>query len=216
MAGDADLVLIGDRHHMRQEIIDPFPEGIGIDHARAGKRQLLLQRVLVIPLVVQGIAPAAYRAAAHHAQDAHIVFQGGDAGGGAVADQVLERLDIAIPLGALRQHDGGMGLAVDIGGIQQHTAGELQMHAMLLDSVPQRLELIGGRIDTGWIADGGCRPDPFHTKTRKIIEALVADPAQFMAQPGLQRRKFPRWHGFPARRRRRHALCRQYSCRPRT
>ena len=107
MAGHADLVFVGDGNDAIEEVGDALPEGVGADHAGAGERRFGM-RFGELPLVIERVAAAGHAAGAQHAENAHVVFDGGNAGLRAVADEGLQLLDVAIALRALRQHDGGM------------------------------------------------------------------------------------------------------------
>src|SRR4029453_6721285 len=98
MAGDAHLVLVRDRHHALEEIVDAFPECIRVYASSACQWWILCGGVLVLPGFVEGIASTARAPTAHHAQNAHVVLQRGHAGGSARSNQILEGFDVAVPL----------------------------------------------------------------------------------------------------------------------
>ena len=60
------------------------------------------------------IAAAWHAAGAQHAENAHVVLDGRNAGLRAVADEGLQLLDVAVALRALREHDGRMLFVIDV------------------------------------------------------------------------------------------------------
>src|SRR3984893_2961325 len=114
VAGHTDLVLFCDRDHALEEVSDALPKPISRHETRTRERRCGTGR-LKIPRAVRSVAATRHTASAKHAQDAHVVLNARHPRRCAILDHCLNRLDIAIPLGTLREHYGGMRFAVDMG-----------------------------------------------------------------------------------------------------
>ena len=190
MTGDAHLGLRRHRRDAFQEIIGALPEGFVIDDAGAGQRQVPGHGFLVVPAIVDRVSAARYFFQSRHAGQAHhIVLDAADAGGGAVAQVVLERLDLAVALGALAQHDAGMPFLVDIGGLQQHAVHDLDLDLVAVGDVQHHLQLVHRGIKALRIGNHGPRADGVQAKARHPCSGLIGEGAELMTQPRLQRRQ---------------------------
>src|ERR1017187_780326 len=105
-------------------------------------------RIFQPPGAVRGIAPAGSPASAQHAQDAHVVFDGWDPRSRRVADHVLKRLDVAITLRALSQHDRRMFFTIDMTGGKKWRCDAIHANAVLSRQIAQPCELLNGGIET--------------------------------------------------------------------
>ncbi len=189
VAGDAHLVFIGHRHDALQEVVDAFPESVGADNAGLGQRRVLGQRLLGIPAVMQRVAASRHAVGAHHAQHAHIVLDGPDAGGGAGADMVLEGFDIAVALRALAQHDGRVLFPVDVRGGQQHAVHHADIQLPFGGQLQHLAHLFRRRIEAGGVGYHRAGADLIHAVTRHPGGAAFGQGAELVAQLGLQRRQ---------------------------
>lgn len=173
MTGHADFVLIGDGDDAIEEVGDALPEGVGVDVAGDGEAGFglldghgLAGGVVVasdgdgwagirqlglccgeVPDCVDLVATAGPGPGAEDAEDAHVVFHGGYAGLGAVADEDLEGFDVAVALGALGEHDGGMLFAVDVGGLEDGWAYAEDFDVVFLGEVFHAGEFFDGGVD---------------------------------------------------------------------
>ncbi len=116
----------------------------------AGWESLLLG-VGEVPDGVLLVAAAGAGAGAEDAEDAHVVLDRGQAGGGAVADHELELFDVAVALGGLGEHDGGMLFAVDEAGLEDGRADAEDLDVVGGGEVAHAVEL----VDCGVGAVGG-------------------------------------------------------------
>src|SRR5206468_1176662 len=84
-----------------------------------------------------GSASARSPADAQDTEDAHVVLDGRDLRFGAVADEVLESLDVAVALGALAEQDGRTFGPIDMGrsqeGRRDRVDGDIPFRSPLLD-----------------------------------------------------------------------------------
>src|SRR5206468_13044517 len=71
-------------------------------------------RVTKPPSTVAGSAAARSPASPQNTEDAHVILDGRDLRFGAVADEVLETLDVVVALGALAEQDGGTFGPIDM------------------------------------------------------------------------------------------------------
>ncbi len=101
-----------------------------------------------LPGAVHRIAAPGRASGANHPQDAHVVFDGGDARLGAVPDHGLQRLDIAIPFGTLRQHDRGVFFAIDVTRLQERRGGAIDADAAAAGEIDHAVQLFDRRVDT--------------------------------------------------------------------
>ena len=104
-------------------------------------------RVGELPGAVHGIAAARGASGADDTQDAHVVFNGGDACLGAVFDHGLEGFDVAVALRTLRQHDGRMLFFIDVTGLQKWGRGAVDADAALGGEVDHALQFVDGGVE---------------------------------------------------------------------
>src|SRR5207247_474877 len=125
-----------------------------------------------LPRAVRRIAAPWRAPAAQHAEDAHVVLDRRDTRAGTVADHGLERLDIAIALGTVGQHDRRMPLAIDVAGGQEWRTEAVNADAVLLAEIAQTLQFFDGCVDT--IADNlRIAANVTHAVAREVLEMLL-------------------------------------------
>src|SRR5206468_8486483 len=117
MAGQADFVLVGDGDQAFQEIGDALPINISRD-APSTSNGGPGRGVTKSPSTVSGSASARSPAGPQDTEEAHVVLDGRNLRFGAVADEVLETLDVAVALGALAEQDGGTFRPINMGRSQ--------------------------------------------------------------------------------------------------
>src|SRR6202030_894098 len=104
MTSETDLRGGSDRNDRGEETIDPFPVLPFRDDAGLGRRRALVGAAPAEGGVARAAAPR-LPLRARDADDAEIVFGGGDGGGGEALDQPADAVDLALPLGVLAQQD---------------------------------------------------------------------------------------------------------------
>ena len=171
MAGHAYLVLIRDWNHAIQEVRDPLPEPVRVDLARDRERRLRM-RLRQLPLAVARVAAPRRSARAQHAEDAHVVFDGRQPHLRAVPDHRLDRFDVAVALRALRQHDGGMLLLVDIARLQHRRPDAIDLDAVLCRQVLHAAQLIDRGIDAP-VRNLRIAADMLHAVARQKLQMRV-------------------------------------------
>src|SRR5581483_2592591 len=103
--------------------------GVLFAHLAGGSGFVLVGRFRKVEGTVSAIAAARGRLGADHAQDTHVVLKRWDSGFGGVTDHLADVVDLAVPLGALAQHDVRVFRLRDVRGTQR------QRHAIELDAV---------------------------------------------------------------------------------
>src|SRR6266480_4462066 len=98
------------------------------------------------PRAVRGIAPSRRSACAKVAYDTQVVFDGRDAGGGAVSDQRLEIFDVTIALRTLGQHDGRVSLAIDVARREKRRRNAIDRDVMPLREVPHSPQFLARSV----------------------------------------------------------------------
>src|ERR1019366_4617116 len=147
MAGHANLVFVRNRNHPVEKLGDAFPEGVGVYAAGLGEWWVGVH-FGELPIVIHRIAAAGRASRPENAEDAHVVFDAGDPGLRAVADKGLQRLDVAVALGTLGQHDGRMSFRVDKAGLEKRRRRAVDADAVLGGHIHDRLQLVYGGIQT--------------------------------------------------------------------
>ena len=173
VAGHANLVLVGNWDDAIEEVGDALPEGVGIDVSSDRKRRGGM-RFGQLPYTVHFITTARLSTAAEDAEDAHVVFDRGQASLRTVANERLDALDVAVALRALRQHDCGVLFAVDVAGFEDLRADAYDFDVVLFCEIAHPVQLLDGGEDT---AVGGVdlRISAYvaDAVTRKVLEMLV-------------------------------------------
>jgi hypothetical protein len=173
VAGHANFVLVGNWDDTVEEVGNPFSESLSIDVPGDGERRGRM-RFGELPYAVHFITAARLPAAAEDAENAHVVFDGGQASLRTVADKRLDALDVTVPLRALRQHDSGMFLAVDIAGFENLWTDTDNLDVILFGEIAHPVQLLDGGEDT---AAGGVdlrvSADVAHAVARKVLEVFV-------------------------------------------
>lgn len=122
-----------------------FPIRIPVHPARA-RQWRSGTRSFEAPGAVRRVAPSRRAAGAKVANDAQVVFDRRNAGGGAVADEGLEVFDVPIALRTLGQHDRGMFFAIDMARREERRRNAVDGEVMALREIPHPFELIGRSV----------------------------------------------------------------------
>jgi hypothetical protein len=175
VAGHANLVLVGDRDDAVEEVGDPLPEGVCINASGSGKRRGRM-RFGELPYTVNLVPASGPRSITKHAENAHVVLDGRQASPRAITDKGLDALDVAVPLGALRQHDRGVFLTVDVAGFENLWTDTDDFDVVLFGEIAHPVQLLDCGEDTSGIAMNINLWIPANmtdTVTRKVLEVLV-------------------------------------------
>ena len=180
MTGHADFVLVGHGDDAIEKVGDALPESVGADRAGFGERGFGM-RFGELPLVVERVTAAGHAADAQHAEDAHVVLDGRNAGLRAVADEGLQLLDVAVALGALREHDGGMLFAIDVAGFEEGRRGAIDADAVFRGQIDHALELVHGGVEAVAL-DLRVAADVAHAVTRQVFKVRVVGGSGLVAE----------------------------------
>jgi hypothetical protein len=129
-------------------------------------------RIGEVPDGVDRIAASGFRAGAQHTEDAHVVFDRQDAGLRAVTDEGLQGFDVAVSLGALREHDRGVLFGVDEAGFEERRCGAVDADLVLGGEVDHGLEFVDGGVEAV-VSDLRVAADVTHAVARKVGEVCV-------------------------------------------
>ena len=140
MAGEAHLVLLGDRDDALEEVVDPIPVEVGGDGARFRERGLLAglgvgeRAVLRAPAPLRGLGP-------NDAQERQVVLERGDARLRRVADHPADVVDGALALRAPGEQDARvLGSGDGVGAHRQREHVEVDAERLdALAQLPKRL-----------------------------------------------------------------------------
>src|SRR5690606_21698639 len=102
VAGKADAVALGHRHHAIEEIVDALPVLLLVDDTSDAGRGILVHLVPAERRVDRAAA-AVLGLGARDADDVEVVLCRRNAGRGEVLDQAADRVDLAIAVRALGQ-----------------------------------------------------------------------------------------------------------------
>src|SRR3989442_10033811 len=172
MAGQSDFVLVGKGDHAFQEIGDALPINISRDAPSTGEGRPR-GRVAKSPSTVSGSASARSPAGPQDAEDAQVVLDGRDLRFGAVADEVLETLDVAVPLGALAEQDRGTFGPVDMARSQEGRREQVDADIPLSSALLEVQQFVHSRITEFFVRDFGHSTDVLDAVAGEKLESLV-------------------------------------------
>ena len=129
-------------------------------------------RLRELPLVIERVAAARHAAGAQHAENAHVVFDGGNAGLRAVANEGLQLLDVAVALRTLRQHDGGMLFVIDVARLEEWRRGAVDADVVFCGHVDHAIQFVDGGVETVAL-DLRIAADVAHAVTGQVLEVCV-------------------------------------------
>src|SRR3989442_801993 len=172
MAGQSDFVLVGKGDHAFQEIGDALPINISRDAPSTGEGRPR-GRVAKSPSTVSGSASARSPAGPQDTEDAHVVLDGRNLRFGAVADEVLETLDVAVALGALAEQDGGTFRPIDMGRSQEGRRDHVDADIPLRSALLELHEFVNGRITEFLVLKFRRGTDVFDAMAGEELESLV-------------------------------------------
>src|SRR5262245_54953682 len=135
VAGEPDLVLLGDRNDTFEEVGDAFPVVVRLDPACARLRFALFPGIGESPGAVAGSTAAGSACGSWHSEQRGIVLHALHTDGGAVFDVFLEALNVAVALRAFSEHDGRTIHGVDGRRVEKrlphHGQGDLRLFAQV-------------------------------------------------------------------------------------
>jgi hypothetical protein len=120
MAGEADLVALGDRDDALEEVVDALPVLFFAEDTGEAGGGVLVHQVPAEGRVARAAA-AGLVGRARDADEIEIVFDRGDAGRRDVLDEAADGVDLAVAVGAVGE---------DVGALRplDHARGEGQLH----------------------------------------------------------------------------------------
>ena len=136
-------------------------------------RRFSRRRIAESPGAIGGSAPAGTPLDPQNTEDAHVVLDGGDLRFGAVADDILESLDIALALGTLAKHDGGTFSPIDMGRSQERRREHVDADIPLLRALLKLQKFVNGRITACFVRKFRDSTDVLDAMACEELESLV-------------------------------------------